>query len=95
MGRDLPSAGNVGLGAFKSLRLLGLLRLLALGLWLSVASLLVDMDLFTVLRRLLGTAETLFFVDADFLLDVGVAVVGSVDGGREGFVGFFVTFPSV
>jgi len=60
-------------------------------LWLSVAGLLVDMDFFTVL----GTTEALFFVDAYLFFDVRVAVAGSVDGGREGFVDFFVTFPSV
>ena len=83
---------------------------------LSVASLLVDADLFTMLKRMLcgllgrllvlllllllrrlGTTQALFFVDADLFCNVGVVVLGkgSVDGGGEGFVGFFVTFPSV
>lgn len=78
---------------FNALRvlLLVLLRLTLLGL--PVAGLLVDVDFLAVLG--LGTAEMLFLGDADLLLDVGVAVVGSVDGGGEGLVGFFVTFPSV
>jgi hypothetical protein len=116
--------------------------------WLCVASVLVDMNLFTVLRRLLrrllsvdvlassrvevllrrllrrlGTAESLLFVDADLFLDVGVLVVVlrsrrrrrrrrrwrrgrgggwrwwwvwvPMNGSGEGFVDFFVTFPSV
>lgn len=64
-------------------------------LGLSVASLLVDVNLFTVLRRGLGTTEALFFVDAYLFFDVRVLVLGAVDGGREGFVSLFVTFPSV
>lgn len=44
---------------------------------------------------MLGTTEAFFFSNADLLLDVGVAVVGSVDGSGEGFVDLFVTFPSV
>jgi hypothetical protein len=74
--------------------LLVLLRLSGL----PVASLLVNMDFFTVL---LGTTERLLLVDVDLLLDVGVEVsrlvlvLVLVDGGGEGFVGFFVTFPSV
>lgn len=92
MGSDLPIARNVELYTLRSLE--------ALLLWLSEASLLVNVDLLTVLGLLvllgrLGTAQSLFFVDADFLLDVRVAAVGSTDGGREGCVGFFVTFPSV
>jgi hypothetical protein len=75
--------------------LLRLLMLLLRLLGLSVAGLFVDMNFLAMLLGLLGTTETLFFVDADLLLDVSVAVVGSVDGGGEGFVGFFVTFPSV
>jgi hypothetical protein len=59
---------------------------------LPVAGLLVDMDFLAVLLR---TRETLLLGDVDLLLDVGVAVGGLVDGGGEGFVGFFVTFPSV
>jgi hypothetical protein len=57
------------------------------------------------LMGLLGTTETLFFVDADLFLDVGVVVFVMLvmflrgrrllDGGGEGFVDFFVTFPSV
>jgi hypothetical protein len=59
---------------------------------LLVASLLVDADFLAML----GTTEVLlFFGDADLLLDVSVAVVGSVDSGGEGFVDFFVTFPPV
>jgi hypothetical protein len=56
-----------------------MLVLVLMLLWLPVASLLVDVDFFTVLR----TTQMLFFVDANLLLDVGVAVVGfgSVDGG--------------
>lgn len=50
-------------------------------LGLPVARLLVDVDFLAVLLGLLGTAETLFLVDTDLLLDVSVAVVGSVDGG--------------
>lgn len=94
MGSDLPIARNVELYTLRSLE--------ALLLGLSEASLLVNVDLLTVLGLLvlvllgrLGTAQSLFFVDADFLLDVRVAAVGSTDGGREGCVGFFVTFPSV
>ena len=58
---------------------------------LPVAGLLVDVDFLAVL----GTTGVLLLVDVDLLLDVSVAVVGLVDGGGEGFVGFFVTFPSV
>jgi hypothetical protein len=64
--------------------LLGLLGLL-------IAGLLVDVDLLAVL----GTTEALFFVDAYLFLDVSLATAGGFDGGREGGVGFFVTFPSV
>lgn len=39
-------------------------------------------------------AEAVFFVDTDFFFVAGVAVVGWVDGGREGLVELFVTFPS-
>jgi hypothetical protein len=77
--RDLPVARGLNLYTFVTL------------LGLSVAGLLVDVNFLAVL----GTTETLLLVDVDLLLDVGVAVVGLVDGGREGFVGFFVTFPSV
>mgnify|MGYP004517785973 CR=1 FL=1 len=70
-------------------------RLSALGL--AVARLLVDMNLFAVLRRLRATA--LFFVDAHLFLDMRLArrllLLLLVDGGREGFVRLFVTFPSV
>jgi hypothetical protein len=69
-----------------------LLLMLLLLLGLLVASLLVDMNFFAVL---LGTTEALFLMDADLFLDVGVAVVWGVNGGREGFVNLFVTFPSV
>jgi len=65
-------------------------------LGLSVPRVLVDVDLFTLLRR---TTEALFLVDADLLLDVGVVLRwgwgGRVNGGCEGFVRRFVTFPSV
>jgi len=74
-------------------------------LWLLKASLLVDVDFLVNLLGRLGlswTTESVLLVDADFFLDVGVAVLrrglrgkGSVDGGCEGFVNFFVTFPSV
>jgi hypothetical protein len=71
------------------------LRLSALGL--AVADLLVDVDVFA--DRLLLGAAALFFVDADLFLDVSLAgrllVLVLVDGGREGFVRLFVTFPSV
>jgi hypothetical protein len=69
-----------------------LLLMLLLLLGLLVASLLVDMNFFAVL---LGTTEALFLMDADLFLDVGVAVVGRVNGGGEGFVCLFVTFPSL
>jgi hypothetical protein len=46
-------------------------------LGLPVAGLLGDVDILTVL----GTTQALLFGDADLFLDVGVAVVGSVDGG--------------
>jgi len=130
-----------------------LLRLLLELLGLPVTSFLVDVDLLTVLRRLLGvevlvrvlgrlalllllllrllkllllrlgTTEALFFVDANLFLDVSVVVVlrgmlrwvlrwvlrtvlrswcwwrrgrrRVMDGSGEGFVDFFVTFPSV
>lgn len=70
---------------------------------LAVTRLLVDVDLFTVLRqrlRLRLRAAALFFVDADLFLDVRVAswrllVLVLVDGGSEGFVRLFVPFPSV
>jgi hypothetical protein len=71
-------SGCLEFNAVSSLLMLGRLRTL---LRLSVAGLLVDVDFLAVLRRLLGTAKTLFLVDADLLLDVGVAVGGSVDGG--------------
>ena len=67
-------------------------------LGLAVASLLVNMDFLAV--RLLRAAA-LFLVDADLFLDVRVARrllllrLLLVDGGREGFVRLFVTFPSV
>jgi hypothetical protein len=74
------------------------LRVLVLGLEVLLrlleARLLVDVDFFAVLL-LLGTTEALFLMDADLFLDVGVAVVGRVNGGGEGFVCLFVTFPSL
>jgi hypothetical protein len=90
---------RLGREAVKLARLvLGLtveLRLSALGL--AVADLLVDVDVFA--DRLLLGAAALFFVDADLFLDVSLAgrllVLVLVDGGREGFVRLFVTFPSV
>lgn len=51
-----------------------------LGLGLSEAGLLVDVDVLTVL----GTTKTLFLGDVDFFFDVGVAVLRvllAVDGG--------------
>lgn len=70
---------------------------------LAVTRLLVDVDLFAVLRQRLSLrqrlrAAALFFVDADFFLDVRVAswrLLVLVDGGSEGFVRLFVPFPSV
>ena len=72
---------------------------------LAVTRLLVDVNLFAVLRQRLGLRATaLFLVDADFFLDVRVAnwrllglvlVLVLVDGGSEGFVRLFVPFPSV
>jgi len=70
---------------FDALRKLGSL------LWLCVAGLLTD---FNLLAKL-GTTDTLLFVDADLFLDLSFAAVGGVDGGGEGCVGLFVTFPSV
>lgn len=67
------------------------LRTLDALLGLLVAGLLVDVDLLAVL----GTAEALFFVDAYLFLDVSLATAWGCDGGGEGSVGFFVTFPSV
>jgi hypothetical protein len=78
-------------------------------LGLAVTRLLVDVNLFAVLRQRLGLgcglrATALFLVDADFFLDVRVAngrllglvlVLVLVDGGSEGFVCLFVPFPSV
>lgn len=72
---------------------------------LPVAGFLVDMELLAT-RCCCGTAEAVFFVDADFLLVARVAVldlcrglglglvVVVVDGGREGLAMLFVTFPS-
>lgn len=54
------------------------------------AVLFVDMDLVAAL----GAAVAVFFVDTYFFLVAGVAAVGRADGGREGFVVLFVTFPS-
>ena len=88
---DLPVARNLELYAVRVLGVLGVL------LGLADACLLVDVDLLAVL----GTADALFFVDADLFLDVRVAELGGllvavgVDGGGEGFVRLFVTFPSV
>lgn len=81
-------AGNFEFDAVSVLGTLGSL------LWLSVTSLLADMNFLAVLG-VPGTTEALFFVDADLFFDVGVRVVGCFDGSREGCVGFFVTFPSV
>lgn len=63
----LPSAGCCKFDAFT------------LRLGLSVAGLLTDVNFLAVLG--LGTAQTLFFGNADLLLDVCVVVLGSVDGG--------------
>lgn len=105
---NLPVAGFLAefLTSLKLARVgLGLL-VLALELstlGLAVASLLVDVHFLTVLggRRL--RAAAFFLVDADLFLDVRVAgrllrrllLLLLVDGGREGFVRLFVTFPSV
>jgi len=74
---------------------------------LAVTRLLVDVNLFAVLRQGLRRrlrATAVFLVDADFFLDVRVAnwrllglvlVLVLVDGGSEGFVRLFVPFPSV
>lgn len=67
----------------RVLRVLGDPRLL---LGLAVAGLLVDVNFLVVLLGLLRATKTLFLVDANFLLDVSVAVSGSwwclrVDGG--------------
>lgn len=81
--------------ARRVLRLTVKLRLSALGL--AVADLLVDVDVFADgLLLLVGTAA-LFLVDAYLFLDVSLAgrLLVLVDGGREGFVCLFVTFPSV
>lgn len=84
--KDLPVA---------RLRVKMTLELRALGLGLAVSDLLVDVDVLGVLGRL--RAAALFFVDADLFLDVLLAarLLLLVDGGREGFVRLFVTFPSV
>jgi hypothetical protein len=79
---------ELNLDAFLSLLgLLGLLGLLEVVLF-------VDADFLTAGRA----AVAVFFVDTHFLLVAGVAVVGTAvgraDGGREGFVVLFVTFPS-
>lgn len=78
---------NVSLRKDVRFGLRWLLRLLC-----SIAVLFVDMDLFAGSR----TAETVFLVDSDLFLVLNVAVVCGflVDGGREGFVMLFVTFPS-
>lgn len=79
-----------GLELDAVLTLVGVLVLVLLGL--SVASLFTDVDFFAVDG--LRATEVLLLGDVDLLLDVSVAVGGLVDGGGEGFVGFFVTFPS-
>jgi hypothetical protein len=145
-GADLPVVGSFKSYTVSTLSVVRLLGRLGVLGRLSVASLLVDADLFTVLRRLrcvllgsllelltladllrrllklftlvdmllsmlsmlmellllmlllgrsLGTTQALFFVDADLFGDVRVVLLRSVDGSREGFVDFFVTFPSV
>ena len=66
-------------------------------LGLAVAYFLVDVYVLAMLRWLWAAA--LFLVDADLFLDVRVAwrllLRVLVDGGSEGFVRLFVTFPSV
>jgi hypothetical protein len=64
-------------------------------LLVSEAGMLVNMNFFAMLG--LRTTMALVLVDMNLFLDVGVALglAWSVDGGREGCVGFFVTFPSV
>ena len=145
-GADLPVVGSFKSYTVSTLSVVRLLGRLGVLGWLSVASLLVDADLFTMLRRLrsvllgrllklltladllsrllellalvdmllsvlsllmillllllllgkrLRTTQALFFVDADLFGDVRVVLLRSVDGSREGFVDFFVTFPSV
>jgi hypothetical protein len=64
--------------------------LLAVLLRLLEAVLLVDSDLLAVL----WAAGAVLFVDADLLLVACVAFGWAADGGREGFVMLFVTFPS-
>ena len=56
----------------------------------------MDVDFLAELG-LLRAVDTLFFLDADFLFDVGVAVGGCVGRGgvRLVLVGFFVNFPSL
>ena len=85
----LVLAVNVSLG--KDVRF-GLRWLLFSGLLSSIAVLLVDMDLFAGSR----TAETVFLVDSDLFLVLKVAMFWFflMDGGGEGFVMLFVTFPS-
>jgi hypothetical protein len=56
-----------------------------------LAFFLVDMDLLAMLD--LRTAGSVFLVDADLLLEPGVAAFGG-DGCGEGFKMLFVTFPS-
>lgn len=62
----------------------------ALLLGLLEVTVLADVDFLAVLC---WTADAVFFVDADLLFIARVATVGR-DGGREGFVMLFVTFPS-
>jgi hypothetical protein len=91
---DVGVGGRGGWGLVAVARGLELYTIVTL-LRLPVAGLLVDVNFFAVL----GTTETLLLVDVDLLLDVSLLVGGRgkglVDGGGEGFVDFFVTFPSV
>lgn len=82
---------RVGAGILLVLVLV-LERLLLKRLLSTIAMLFVDVDLFAGSR----TAETVFLVDSDLFLVLNVAAVGGLllDGGREGFVMLFVTFPS-
>jgi hypothetical protein len=68
---------------------------LLLGLLVLLGRLLVLRVLLLLLLGRLGTTQALFFVDADLFCDVGVVLLGSVDGSGEGLVYLFRTFPSV
>lgn len=89
---DFDLAPNVGLVRFLVAVAGAVLDFLrdALGTLLRKTVLfLVDVDLLALCRA----ADSVFFVDADLFLVSVVATVGR-NGGREGFVALFVTFPS-